>query len=79
MSNFADEINTVVNSSQLLKDYSNEAKSVNSDGIQSMKILTEKFKESNKSNDEVVENISALQNKSNTIGEIIITIQSVAE
>ncbi|MGK0466320.1 methyl-accepting chemotaxis protein [Clostridium sp.] len=75
----AKEINTAVNSSELLKQYSNETQLVNTEGMKSMKELTEKFKESNKSNDEVVENISVLANKSNSIGEIISTIQSVAE
>jgi len=79
LSKLADEINTAVNSSELLKDYSNETKLVNAEGLQSMKILTERFKESNKSNEEVVDNISVLANKSNSIGEIISTIQAVAE
>jgi methyl-accepting chemotaxis protein len=77
--NLAEEINTAVNSSELLKDYSNETKLVNAEGLQSMKVLTEKFSESRRSNEEVVENISVLANKSNSIGEIISTIQAVAE
>lgn len=79
LSNLAEEINTAVNSSALLKEYSNETKLVNTEGLQSMKVLTERFRESNKSNEEVVENISLLENKSNSIGKIISTIQSVAE
>lgn len=79
LSNLAGEINTAVNSSKLLKDYSNETKVVNAEGLQSMKVLTERFRESNKSNEEVVENISVLASKSNSIGEIISTIQAVAE
>jgi methyl-accepting chemotaxis protein len=75
----AEEINTAVNSSLMLKEYSNEAKLVNDEGLKSMKVLTERFKESNKSNEEVVENISVLASKSNSIGEIISTIQAVAE
>ena len=73
------EISTAVNSSGLLKDYSNETKLVNAQGLNSMKLLTEKFKESSNSNKEVVENISTLQNKSNSIGKIINTIKEVAE
>ncbi|MBX4260151.1 methyl-accepting chemotaxis protein [Clostridium estertheticum] len=73
------EISTAVNSSGLLKDYSNETKLVNAEGLNSMKLLTEKFKESSNSNKEVVENISLLQNKSNSIGKIINTIKEVAE
>ena len=79
LSKLADEINTAVNSSALLKDYSNETKLVNAEGLQSMKVLIERFRESNKSNEEVVDNISVLANKSNSIGEIISTIQAVAE
>lgn len=79
LGNLAQEISTAVNSSKQLKQYSNETQLVNADGIKSMKELTEKFKESNKSNEEVVENISVLANKSNSIGEIISTIQAVAE
>ena len=75
----AEEINIAVNSSALLKDYSNETKLVNTEGLQSMKVLTERFSESYKSNEEVVENISMLENKSNSIGKIISTIQEVAE
>lgn len=77
--NFGEKINIAVNSSDLLKNYSNETKIVNADGMKSMKQLTERFRESNKSNEEVVENISLLQNKSNSIGKIINTIRSVAE
>ncbi|MBZ9687194.1 methyl-accepting chemotaxis protein [Clostridium estertheticum] len=79
LADLAEEINTAVNSSELLKDYSNETKLVNAEGLQSMKLLTERFKESNKYNEEVVENISMLANKSNSIGEVISTIQAVAE
>jgi len=79
LTNLADEINLAVNSSELLKDFSNETKLVNAEGLQSMKLLMERFKESSKSNDEVVENISVLANKSNSIGEIISTIKAVAE
>ena len=79
LTNLAEEINTAVNSSELLKEYSNETKLVNAEGLQSMKVLTERFRESNKSNEEVVDNISVLANKSNSIGEIISTIQAVAE
>ncbi len=79
LSNLAVEINTAVNSSELLKNYSNETKLVNAEGLKSMKVLTERFRESNKSNEEVVENISVLANKSNSIGKIISTIQAVAE
>lgn len=79
LTNLAEEINIAVNSSKLLKEFSNETKLVNSEGLMSMKVLTERFKESKKSNEEVVENISMLANKSNSIGEIISTIQAVAE
>ncbi|MBU3178735.1 methyl-accepting chemotaxis protein [Clostridium estertheticum] len=79
LTNLTIEISTAVNSSMLLKDYSNETKLVNAEGLNSMKLLTEKFKESNNSNEEVVENISMLQDKSNSIGKIINTIKEVAE
>ena len=79
LTSLALEISTAVNSSGLLKNYSNETKSVNAQGLNSMKLLTEKFKESSNSNDEVVNNISKLQNKSNSIGKIINTIKEVAE
>jgi methyl-accepting chemotaxis protein len=79
LADLADKINIVVNSSALLKEYSNGTKVVNEQGLKSMKVLTERFTESSKSNEEVVENISVLANKSNSIGVIISTIQSVAE
>lgn len=79
LTSLALEISTAVNSSGLLKDYSNETKLVNAQGLNSMKLLTDKFRETNKSNEEVVENISTLQNKSNSIGKIINTIKEVAE
>jgi len=63
LTNLAEEINIAVNSSKLLKEFSNETKLVNSEGLKSMKVLTERFKESKKSNEEVVENISMLANK----------------
>jgi len=79
LANLAEGINTAVNSSEILKDYSNETKLVNAQGLQSMMLLTQKFSENNRSNEEVVGNISTLQSKSNSIGKIIITIQAVAE
>jgi len=79
LTSLALEISTAVDSSGLLKDYSNETKLVNAEGLKSMKVLTEKFREGNKSNEEVVENIAMLENKSSSIGKIINTIQDVAE
>jgi len=79
LSNLSEKISIAVNSSELLKNYSSDTKSVNTEGLKSMKILTQRFSESKKSNEAVVENIYLLQTKSNSIGKIINTIQSVAE
>ncbi|MCY6485044.1 methyl-accepting chemotaxis protein [Clostridium aestuarii] len=79
LSSLADEIDIVNNNADLLKEYSNNTKSVNKQGIHDIKILSENIKENNKSILQIAQNINILSNKSSSIDEIVTTIQSIAE
>ncbi|EJO5346788.1 methyl-accepting chemotaxis protein [Clostridium botulinum] len=75
----AEEIKMTDKSSDLVKKYSLETKENSEKGIISMEQTIEKFKENNKVNKELGNNVNMLANKSDSIGEIINSIQSIAE
>ncbi|EJO5346787.1 methyl-accepting chemotaxis protein [Clostridium botulinum] len=75
----AEEIKLTDQSSDLVKKYSLETKGNSQKGIISMEQTIEKFKENNKVNKELGNNVDMLANKSGSIGEIINSIQSIAE
>lgn len=76
--NLADEINEVVESSELLKKYSNETNILNNQGKESMKLLKEKFAANNEITGKVAQNVDLLASKSSTINQIITVIESIA-
>ncbi|HDK7167494.1 TPA: methyl-accepting chemotaxis protein [Clostridium botulinum] len=75
----AEEIKITDQSSDLVKKYSLETKENSQKGILTMEQTIEKFKENNKVNKELGNNVDMLSNKSGSIGEIINSIQSIAE
>ncbi|MCY6369297.1 methyl-accepting chemotaxis protein [Clostridium ganghwense] len=79
LTNLADEINTASNNADLLKEYSNNTKIVNTQGMQAMEILADKVKENNQAVSQIAQNINILSDKSSSINEIVNTIQSIAE
>ncbi|KOR24447.1 methyl-accepting chemotaxis protein [Clostridium sp. FAM 1755] len=75
----AEEIKITDQSADLVKKYSLETKDNSQKGIVTMEQTIEKFKENNKVNKELGNNVDMLANKSGSIGEIINSIQSIAE
>ncbi len=75
----AEEIKITDQSADLVKKYSLETKENSQKGIVTMEQTIEKFKENNKINKELGNNVDMLANKSGSIGEIINSIQSIAE
>ena len=75
----AEEIKITDESADLVKKYSLETKENSQKGIVTMENAIEKFKENNKVNKELGNNVDMLANKSGSIGEIISSIQSIAE
>ncbi|NFA21969.1 methyl-accepting chemotaxis protein [Clostridium botulinum] len=75
----AEEIKITDESADLVKKYSLETKENSEKGIATMKETIEKFKNNNKVNKELGNNVDMLANRSGSIGEIINSIQSIAE
>ena len=75
----ANEIEQVVDSISSLRKYSVEMEKMQNQGSKAMKTLSEKLGVNVKATKKVANNIDDLSNKSNLIGEIINTIQSISE
>lgn len=75
----AEEIKITDESADLVKKYSLETKENSEKGIATMKETIEKFKNNNKVNKELGNNVDMLANRSGSIGEIINSIQSIAQ
>ncbi|MDS1002993.1 methyl-accepting chemotaxis protein [Clostridium sporogenes] len=75
----AEEIKITDQSADLVKKYSLETKENSQKGIVTMEQTIEKFKENNKINKQLGNNVDMLANKSGSIGKIINSIQSIAE
>lgn len=75
----ANEINDSVDISEKVKEDTDKSKKANVEGIKNMKVLVEKFKETTKANEEVAQNVDILADKSNSIGQIVSTIEDIAE
>lgn len=75
----ANEINDSVNISEKVKAGTDKSKTANSEGIKNMRILVDTFKETTKANEKVAQNVDILADKSNSIGQIISTIEDIAE
>ncbi|WP_164509026.1 methyl-accepting chemotaxis protein [Clostridium rectalis] len=73
------QISTVVNNSKEVKKHSSNVKKMNDIGMNSLIKLVDKFQLNKKAVENVADNISILDEKSESIGEIINTIQSIAE
>ncbi len=76
---FAAEIDNAVSSATLVKEYFNKTDEINSKGIESMELLSHKFKENDEAISELETNINLLSSKSSFIGQIINTIQAIAK
>ncbi|MEJ8553184.1 methyl-accepting chemotaxis protein [Tepidibacter sp. Z1-5] len=75
----ANEINDSVDISKKVKEDTDKSKQANIEGIKNMKALVDKFKETTKANEEVAQNVEILADKSNSIGQIVNTIEDIAE
>lgn len=79
LNTLAEEINSAVNNSNLVKKYANETNTVNKNGIQSIHELKNQFKENNEITNDVANDIDILLNKSNVISDIIVTIDGLSK
>ncbi|WP_099191355.1 methyl-accepting chemotaxis protein [Tepidibacter mesophilus] len=75
----ANEINASVDASQKVKKDTDKSRKANAEGIKNMRILVDKFEQTTKANDEVAQNVDILKDKSNSIGQIVGTIEDIAE
>ncbi|MCK4260256.1 MAG: methyl-accepting chemotaxis protein [Halanaerobiales bacterium] len=75
----AGQINHLLESSNLLKEYANKANTVSQQGIEVINELQNKFESNNEINKEVSKDIDSLANKSSFIGGIVNTIQSISK
>jgi Methyl-accepting chemotaxis protein len=73
----AEEINIVVKSADLVKDYINVASNANSEGINYIKKLKEVVKVNNEVAEQVAERVDLLDNKSESIEKITDVIKSI--
>ena len=78
LSSLADEIDLSVESSTMVKEYSNEVKNVNLTSRDTFKSLKIKLDKNNSATKEVSNNIGTLLEKSASIGEIVSSIQGIA-
>lgn len=78
LSSLADEIDLSVESSTMVKEYSNEVKNVNLTSRDTFKSLKIKLDKNNSATKEVSNNIGTLLEKSASIGEIVNSIQGIA-
>jgi len=78
LSSLSDEIDLSVESSAMLKEYSNEVKNVNLNSKDTFKSLKITLDKNNSATKEVSNNIGSLLEKSASIGEIVSSIQGIA-
>jgi len=78
LSSLADEIDLSVKSSTMVKEYSNEVKTVNLTSRDTFKSLKIKLDKNNSATKEVSHNIGTLLEKSASIGKIVSSIQGIA-
>lgn len=75
----AEDIKIALQSSDIVKETSNNTKQMGKQGSQSLDILTEKFKINSDVTNRISTIVDSLDNKSGSIGNIVSTINSVAE
>lgn len=78
LNNFADEITVVVDTAADVKKCSATAEEVNKEGINSTKTLSKKLLENNQASKKVSDSITELSSKSEQIGKIVSSIESIA-
>ncbi|BCZ49249.1 methyl-accepting chemotaxis protein [Clostridium gelidum] len=78
LSELSNEIDTIVNSSELIKKYVKVVDDVNNEGNQSLKVLQEKFNINIELSKKVTQNADSLAEKSSSIITIVETIKSIA-
>ncbi|MBK1811917.1 methyl-accepting chemotaxis protein [Clostridium sp. YIM B02505] len=74
----ADKISTIVSSAEKLKLNSISTEGITNNGAKSTNLLSSNLRESSNSADQAFKNISLLSEKSDSIGEIVNTIESIA-
>lgn len=79
LSDFSDEMNDVVNSSDMVKDFSKKTEEVNLKGRDTMNLLNQKFDENRQALIKVGDSINSLSGKSTSIDKIVSKIQGIAE
>lgn len=78
LGSLAEKINCVVTSAGEVKNHSIATEKVTNSGVNSTKLLSSKLKESSNSTNEAFKNITLLSEKSDSIGQIVSTIESIA-
>jgi len=78
LSELSNEIDTIVNSSELIKKYVKVVDDVNNEGNQSLKVLQEKFNINVELSKKVTQNADSLAEKSSSIITVVETIKSIA-
>ncbi|GAA0748359.1 methyl-accepting chemotaxis protein [Clostridium oceanicum] len=79
LKSLADEIKVTNDGADKVKEIALETKDISKDSIISMEKTIEKFKNNNKINNSLGDNINTLANKSGAVGEIVSSIKSIAE
>ena len=75
----SEEINTSVNSAQLVKKFSNNVREASEDGVKALNNLSSKLSESSNASLEVSNNIVNLSKNSEDVGKIVAAIEGIAE
>lgn len=79
LNKFSNKINNVVNSSNKVMEYSKTAEALNKEASLTTKEMYTKLNETSNATKNVSENIAALSNKSEYIGNIVKTIDAIAQ
>lgn len=79
MGSLAQEIDRVVESGSMVRKYSHRAREISNGGIKAMMELSKRLEENGNAALSVSNNVNFLANKSNSVGEIVNTIQSIAD
>ncbi|MFX0549541.1 methyl-accepting chemotaxis protein [Hathewaya histolytica] len=77
--NLSNKIMLVVDSNQSLKEYSENTREINKNGMNTLDNLVEKFNINTERITDVSNNIDRLSNKSGSVGKIVSTIEKIAE
>ncbi|OFH99475.1 methyl-accepting chemotaxis protein McpB [Clostridium acetireducens DSM 10703] len=77
--NLAENINSVVNVSNILKEYAENSESVTKEGINTVLDLKNKFENNKEVTHKVSQNVIILNNKSDDVAKILTTIQGIAD